>query len=145
MQGIRHIVVDGHSVIHHLPTLRALHSRKPAAARQLLISVLVHLQDYSGMRVHAVFDGRQSSPGADEHVGIAVRYASAGQTADSIIERAVGAARQPDTVAVITADHGEGHTISALGAHWLEPDALATLLAEHCPEWVAAELFKKTR
>lgn len=140
MQGVRHIVVDCHSVIFHLPALRGLHATKPAAARQRLIAALVHLQDYSGLRVHAVFDGRLGNSGREDDAGIEIRYASAGQTADSIIERAVGAASRPELIAVVTADHAEGTTISALGAQWWEPEQLNLLFSEYCPEWVLQKL-----
>jgi len=141
MQTIRHLVVDGHSVIFHFRSLRELHSHKRQIARQKLINALNHLQDYSGIRVHLVFDGAAGGDsGPKDSVHIAIRYASSHATADSIIERAVGAASRPAEIAVVTADLAEASIISSLGAACLSPEDMLSLIREHCPTWVADSL-----
>ena len=52
------LIVDGHSVIFAWPDLRALHDRKTVLARDRLIKVLTEYQDFTGIRVVLVFDGR---------------------------------------------------------------------------------------
>ena len=141
MHNIRHLVVDGHSVIFHFRQLRELHSRKRQAARQKLINALNHLQDYSGIRVHLVFDGNTGGGiGDTETNAISIRYASSHATADSIIERAIGAAPNPTEIAVVTADLAEAAMISSLGAATFSPDDMLCLIRQYCPDWVAESL-----
>jgi len=70
----RYLIVDGHSVIFAWPELRKLHSRRSSLAREALIKQLRDYQDWTGVRVVVVFDGKgkkveaTSDPG-NVHVG----------------------------------------------------------------------------
>src|SRR5882724_6515514 len=87
----RYLIVDGHSVIFAWPDLRKLHARRSSVARESLIKRLRSYQDWTGINVVVVFDGKgaQVSASSDPH-DIQVFYSRKGQTADSIIERLAG-------------------------------------------------------
>jgi uncharacterized protein len=120
----RYLVVDGHSVIFAWPDLRALHDRNRAAARRSLIDLLRQLHDTSSWRVTLVLDGKMGSlvaDGSSKPTDMVVYYATADQTADSIIERLVAASGVAPDVTVITADEVEKLTVEALGAMTSSP------------------------
>jgi predicted RNA-binding protein with PIN domain len=123
----RFLVVDGHSVIFAWADLRALHERNRAVARKALIDLLTQLHDISPWRVTLVLDGKlgtavaASSPKPTDMV---VCYATADQTADSIIERLVASSGVAQDVLVITADEAEKSTVESLGATAASPDWL---------------------
>src|SRR5437763_11552127 len=82
----RFLIVDGHSIIFAWPELRELHDRKTALARERLVKTLTEYQDYSGVRVVLVFDGRgQSVSEVTEPGGIQIFYSNIGRTADQIV------------------------------------------------------------
>ena len=54
----RYLIVDGHSVIFAWPELRKLHARRSSLARESLIKQLRDYQDWTGVRVVVVFDGK---------------------------------------------------------------------------------------
>ena len=54
----RYLIVDGHSVIFAWPELRKLHARRSSLAREALLKQLRDYQDWTGVRVVAVFDGK---------------------------------------------------------------------------------------
>src|ERR1700676_3796834 len=90
----RYLVVDGHSVIFAWSDLRALHERNRAAARKALADRLQHLHDTTPWRVTLVLDGKLGTvvaSGARQATDMVISYATADQTADSIIERMVAA------------------------------------------------------
>src|SRR5476651_305352 len=90
----RYLVVDGHSVIFAWPDLRALHDRNRAAARKALADQLQRLHDITPWRVTLVLDGKLGtavSTGPARPTDMVISYATADQTADSIIERLVAA------------------------------------------------------
>src|SRR6202171_644699 len=84
----RYLIVDGHSVIFAWPELRKLHYRRTSLAREALTKRLRDYQDWTGIRVVLVFDGRGAdvTGTADPHE-IQVFYSRKGQTADAIVER----------------------------------------------------------
>jgi predicted RNA-binding protein with PIN domain len=55
---------------------------------------------------------------------LAILYASAGQTADSIIERIAQAYATQGEIGVVTADHAEMTAVESLGAFGFSPDWL---------------------
>ena len=55
-----YLIVDGHSVIFAWPELRDLHARRSSLARDALVRKLRDYQDWTGVRVVVVFDGRGS-------------------------------------------------------------------------------------
>ena len=65
-----------------------LHERRTSLARDALARKLRDYQDWTGVRVVVVFDGRGSDVDAIAEPGeIQIFYSRAGQTADSIVER----------------------------------------------------------
>ncbi len=54
----QYLIVDGHSVIFAWPELRALHRRRTSLARDALVKKLRDYQDWTGVRVAVVFDGK---------------------------------------------------------------------------------------
>jgi predicted RNA-binding protein with PIN domain len=123
----RYLVIDGHSVIFAWPDLRKLHDRNRAMARKALIDRLQHLHDTTGWRVTVVLDGKLGttlSSGVRKPTDMAVSYATADQTADSIIERLVGASGVANEILVITADEAEKLTVESLGAATASPSWL---------------------
>ena len=126
-----YLVIDGHSVIFAWPDLRKLHDQNRALARKALIDRLQHLHDTTDWRVTVVLDGKLgTSPptGVRKPTDMVVSYATADQTADSIIERLVSASGVAKDILVITADEAEKLTVESLGA------------ASASPSWLRKEL-----
>jgi len=118
----RYLVVDGHSVIFSWADLRALHARNRAAARKALADRLQVLHDSAAWRVTLVLDGTHGSAPAPRHPHDMVTvYATADQTADSIIERLVASSGAAPSVTVITADEVERRLVESLGAVTASP------------------------
>jgi predicted RNA-binding protein with PIN domain len=123
----RYLVVDGHSVIFSWPELRSLHQRNRPAARKELADRLQALHDSTHWRVTLVLDGTlgtTSSPPRHPNDMVTI-YATADQTADSIIERLVGVSGAAAEVLVVTADEVERRLIESLGAAGASPAWLA--------------------
>jgi predicted RNA-binding protein with PIN domain len=129
----RYLVVDGHSVIFAWPDLRALHERNRAVARKALADMLQHLHDTTSWRVTLVLDGKLGTavPTARKRTDMVVAYATADQTADSIIERLVASSGVAGEILVITADEAERLTVESLGA------------ATASPSWLREELERE--
>jgi len=113
----RVLLVDGHSIIFAWPELRRLHQRKGSLAREALVKALTDYQDYTGIHVVAVFDGKGvAASDASEPAGIQIFYSGAGQTADDIVERLVAKYGGRREITVATSDMLEQQTASAFGA-----------------------------
>lgn len=127
----RYLIVDGHSVIFAWPELRKLHARRSSLARETLIKRLRSYQDWTGIRVVVVFDGKGSKVDAisDPH-NIQIFYSRRGQTADAIIERLASRYATRFQLVVATSDYLEQQTAAACGAECISPEILSELLAE---------------
>jgi predicted RNA-binding protein with PIN domain len=122
-----YLVIDGHSVIFAWHDLRTLHERNRAAARKALIDRLQHLHDTTDWLVTVVLDGKLGTAlpvGDRKPTDMVVSYATADQTADSVIERLVGASGVAKDILVITADEAEKLTVESLGASTASPSWL---------------------
>ena len=128
MRG-RYLIVDGHSIIFAWPELRKLNARRPALAREALASKLRHYQDWSGVKVVIVFDGRGSilRETSDPH-DVQIFYSPGGQSADAIIERLACKYASRFDVTVATSDLLEMETVNACGAACVSPEGLRRLL-----------------
>jgi len=126
----RYLIVDGHSVIFAWPELRKLQARRSSLAREALTKQLRNYQDWTGVRVVVVFDGKgrkiqETSDPAD----VQIFYSRTGQTADAIIERLASKYAKRFELMVATSDLMEGETVQACGAEWISPEALRGLIS----------------
>src|ERR1041384_905201 len=84
----RYLIVDGHSVIFAWPELRKLHARRSFLAREALLKQLRDYQDWTGVHVVVVFDGKgKKVDTSSARQEVQVFYSRTGQSADTIIER----------------------------------------------------------
>ena len=130
----RYLIVDGHSVIFAWPELRKLHARRSSLAREALLKQLRDYQDWTGVRVVAVFDGKgkkvEATSDPDE---VQVFYSRGGQSADAIIERLASKYAKHYDLMVATSDSMEAETVHACGAESISAEGLRGLLASRRP------------
>ncbi len=125
----RYLIVDGHSVIFAWPELRKLHARRSSLAREALIKQLRDYQDWTGVRVVVVFDGKGKKTSAISEPGeVQIFYSRSGQAADAIVERLASKYARQFDLTVATSDSMEAETAQACGAEWTSPDGLRALL-----------------
>ena len=127
----QYLIVDGHSIIFAWPKLGQLQARRPSLARGALIKELRHYQDWTGVHVAVVFDGRgeRVTEQSDPH-DVQIFYARRGQSADAIIERLASKYASRFEITVATADSLEMETVNACGALCVSPNGLQKLLGE---------------
>jgi len=126
----RYLIVDGHSIIFAWPELRKLHARRLSLAREALIKQLRDYQDWTGVRVVVVFDGKGSKISATSELGeVQIFYSRSGQSADSIIERLASKYAKRFELIVATSDSMEAETVQACGAEWISSEALRGLIS----------------
>ena len=125
----RYLIVDGHSILFAWPELRKLHARRSSLAREALLKQLRDYQDWTGVHVVVVFDGKgKKVDAASEPAEVQVFYSRSGQSADAIIERLASKYAKRFELMVATADLMEAETVQACGAEWISPDGLHGLL-----------------
>jgi uncharacterized protein len=125
-----YLIVDGHSVIFAWPELRKLHARRSSLAREALIKQLRDYQDWTGVRVVVVFDGKgRKIEATSDPAEVQVFYSRTGQTADAIVERLASKYAKRFELMVATSDSLEAETVQACGAEWISPEALRGLLS----------------
>jgi predicted RNA-binding protein with PIN domain len=130
----RYLIVDGHSIIFAWPELRKLHQRRSSLAREALIKRLRHYQDWTGMAVVIVFDGKDMKVNTCSDPGdIQIIYSRRGQTADAIIERLASKYAERFDLRIATSDLREAETVHACGAEWISPNSLYELLQQTRP------------
>ena len=130
----QYLLVDGHSIIFAWPELRRLHERRTSLAREALTRQLRDYQDWSGVHVVVVFDGRGTAVSHEAEPGeIQIFYSRVGQTADSIIERLTSKYAERFDLVVATGDYLEQETAGASGAETVSPEGLRDLLLEARP------------
>jgi predicted RNA-binding protein with PIN domain len=127
----RYLIVDGHSVIFGWPELRKLHARRSSLAREALLKQLRDYQDWTGVRVVAVFDGKGKKVEAtSDPEEVQVFYSRSGQSADAIIERLASKYAKEYDLMVATSDSMEAETVHACGAESISAEGLRGLLAD---------------
>lgn len=125
LQRMHYLIVDGHSVIFAWPELRKIHERRSSLAREALTRQLRDYQDWTGVRVVIVFDGKGAQVGATSGSGdVQIFYSRSGQTADAIIERLASKYARKIDLTVATSDFMERQTVHASGARCISPNAL---------------------
>jgi uncharacterized protein len=126
----RYLIVDGHSVIFAWPELRKLHGRRSSLAREALLKQLRDYQDWTGVHVVVVFDGKgKKVETTSDPADVQIFYSRTGQSADAIIERLASKYAKQYELMVATSDSMEAETVRACGAESISPDALRGLLA----------------
>jgi predicted RNA-binding protein with PIN domain len=126
----RFLIVDGHSIIFAWPELHKLHARRSSLAREALLKQLRDYQDWTGVRVVAVFDGKGKRVEAtSDPEDVQVFYSRSGQSADAIIERLASKYAKRYELVVATSDSMVAETVNACGSDWTSPDGLRALLA----------------
>ena len=130
----RYLIVDGHSIIFAWPNLRRLHQRRTSLAREALAKRLRDYQDWTGIRVVVVFDGKGTdvSTHADPH-DIQIFYSRKGQTADSLVERLASKYATDYELTVATSDVLERQTVTSFGATSVSPKTLREMIEEVVP------------
>ncbi len=127
-EGVRpaYLLVDGHSIIHAWDDLRALHARNRRQARVELFHRLTAHHDCGTEHVVLVFDGQGDRVTSERNQpqNIQVLYATAGGTADAVIEKLVSRYAAQFDLTVATGDGAEMMLVTAMGAHWISPEAL---------------------
>ena len=125
LQRTRYLIVDGHSVIFAWPELRKVHERRSSLAREALTRQLRDYQDWTGVRVVIVFDGKGAQVSVTSVSGdVQIFYSRSGQTADAIIERLASKYAGKVDLTVATSDSMERQTVHASGAMCISPEAL---------------------
>jgi uncharacterized protein len=125
----RYLIVDGHSVIFAWSELRKLQARRSSLAREALIKRLRDYQDWTGVRVVVVFDGKgRKIEATSDPADVQVFYSRTGQTADAIVERLASKYAKRFELMVATSDFLEAETVQACGAEWISPEGLRSLL-----------------
>ncbi len=131
LQRTRYLIVDGHSVIFAWPELRKVHERRSSLAREALIRQLRDYQDWTGVRVVIVFDGKGAQVSVTSDSGdVQIFYSRRGQTADAIIERLASKYAGKVDLTVATSDSMEQQTVHASGAMCISPEALREAVEE---------------
>ncbi len=131
LQRTRYLIVDGHSVIFAWPELRKVHERRSSLAREALIRQLRDYQDWTGVRVVIVFDGKGAQVSVTSDSGdVQIFYSRKGQTADAIIERLASKYAGKVDLTVATSDSMEQQTVHASGAMCISPEALREAVEE---------------
>ena len=127
----RYLIVDGHSVIFAWPELRKLHARRSSLAREALLKQLRDYQDWTGVNVVVVFDGKGKRVEAtSDPAEVQVFYSRNGQSADAIIERLASKYAKRYQLVVATSDSMEAETVHACGAESISPEGLRGLIAD---------------
>jgi predicted RNA-binding protein with PIN domain len=127
----RYLIVDGHSIIFGWPELRKLQARRSSLARETLLKKLRDYQDWTGVNVVVVFDGKGKKVDAiSDPAEVQVFYSRSGQSADAIIERLASKYAKRFELTVATSDLMEAETVHACGAESISPDGLRGLLAD---------------
>jgi len=104
----RHLIVDGHNIIHRIPTLKHIFRESPETACENLVAMCRTIHDEEGLRTTIVFDGREKRTQIlypCERKSFAVVYAPRELTADGVIERMLARTKNPDRITVASRDN----------------------------------------
>ena len=106
-----------------------MHERRTSLARDFLVRKLRDYQDWTGVRVVVVFDGRGTGVDVTAEPGeIQIFYSRAGQTADAVVERLASKYGTQFNLLVATSDYFEQETVGACGAECISAEGLKGIL-----------------
>ena len=103
----REILVDGYNIIKNDPSLHAMEVKNFAAARKLLIDLLVNRYRHTPHQVIVVFDGDGACEQVSHDRRVRIIYSRYGQTADRVIMRLAAEARAAGREVEMFSDDGE--------------------------------------
>ena len=109
---------QSYSLLHNWPELAEGAVRHSETARDALVDMLTQYQDACGTPVTVFFDGRgtrKTKPKNTAGKPVEVLFSNAGQTADSLIERAAARFQPYGEVLVVTDDLAERDTVTTFG------------------------------
>jgi predicted RNA-binding protein with PIN domain len=114
----RWLIIDGYSLLHRDPELKPLLRGRLESARQLLVRKVERCLDGLAERATIVFDGKgeRSERTLASLPQVEIVFAPRHLTADTVIERLVASATEPERIRVVTSDRAERQTVSAAGA-----------------------------
>jgi hypothetical protein len=127
------LVVDGYNIIYAWPEFEKLKETSLEHARSKLVEILANYSPLSGQKILVVFDAHQvkNSVERKETVdGVEVVYTQQGETADSLIERVVGAFLNQGSVYVATSDWAEQGIVFGRGAYRITPGELRAMVLQ---------------
>ena len=111
------LIIDGYSLLHRDPQLKALAGSKLELARDLLVRTVEQLANQLAQRTTIVFDGRGGGISrAISTTSLEILFTPTRYTADTVIERLVSSHKTPAEILVVTSDRAERDTVSAAGA-----------------------------
>lgn len=97
-------IIDANNVLHRDPAWRAALAGAPSSARTVLVEALApYARRYSAYAFLLVFDG-ESGTATSLPRNVAVRSASAPQTADDVIKHEIRSLRTPENCIVVSSD-----------------------------------------
>ncbi len=127
------LVVDGYNILHAWPDLaRAMRTESLEEARRRLVTRLAEYRATTGNEVLVVFDARKRSPASvDREIveGVEIRYGSAHESADHVIERLMYEASRRGAVLemiLATDDHLQRDLVRGMGVPTMGSRALLT-------------------
>ncbi len=112
-----HIVIDGYNLIRQSPRFSELDRQDLQSGREALVETLAAYKRVKSYRITVVFDGTAADTGMprrDVHKGIAMRYSSQGETADTVIKRI--AEKEKEKLMVVTSDQEIVRYVETMGA-----------------------------
>jgi predicted RNA-binding protein with PIN domain len=128
---VSRLVVDGYNILHAWPDLaRAMRTESLEEARRRLVTRLAEYRAMTGNEVLVVFDARRRSAGSlDREMveGVEIRYGSAHESADHVIERLMYEASRHGTVLemiLATDDHLQRDLVRGMGVPTMGSRAL---------------------
>ncbi len=110
------LLVDGYSLLHRDPEMKAMLDRDVGLARQLLVRRIERIAPDLASETKVVFDGTGKGDGEAYDTSLTILFAPERHTADTIIERLVHTHPAPTRVLVVTSDRMERQTVEAAGA-----------------------------
>ncbi len=117
------LIIDGYNLLHQVPELARMLGTDIQAARHRLVRMVEETAHAMAQQITIVFDGREA--GSDAALAskyLEVFFSPGNLSADTVIERLVCKAPNPDKTLVVTSDHAEHDTVSSAGAQTMSSE-----------------------
>jgi len=142
------LIIDGYSLLHRDPETKQIAASNLRRARETLIEKISRTATALATHVTVVFDGQErsgSAPGGLQ--SIEILYSPAHLTADTVIERIVHSAGNPENWLVVTNDRRERETVMATGVHTMSCAVFleeCTRLVRHQQQTIKRQAVKQS-